>query len=127
VKILHLKDFAEAWTIMWGLSYIMVALVAPKISGASDALSYAILGGFILFAILLSEIADDQFGYYIVGGILSFLGGAEVFGGVASWSGVAQWNVPFPNKEIFQVSMAFADLLSAVFLILLAIDLFKKK
>jgi hypothetical protein len=44
------------------------------------------------------------------------------FGGVASWTGLVQWNVPFVNVELFQVSMAFADLLSAVFMFVIAIE-----
>ena len=44
-----------------------------------------------------------------------------VYGGVTSWTGVAEWNVPF-NPEMFQISMGFADLLSAVFMFILAIS-----
>ena len=53
--------------------------------------------------------------------LLFILGLVEVYGGIASWCGLGIWNVPFPNIELFQVSMAFADLLSAVFLFYLAI------
>jgi len=46
----------------------------------------------------------------------------EVWGGVVSWTGIVLWQVPFPNKEFFQVSMAFADLLSATFMFTLCLS-----
>jgi hypothetical protein len=122
---MDLKDLAEAWTIMWGLSYIMVALVAPSISEV-PALGYGVLGFFILFMAFLTHIAYDKFGYDVLAGAFFALGIAMVYGGVVSWTGTGLWNIPFPNKELFQVSMAFADLLSAVFMFMLGLELVRK-
>ena len=120
-----LKDLAEAWIIMWGISYIITAIVAPSISDA-PAILYGVLGAFILFMVLLKHLAYDKFGYRILAGAFFGLGIAMVYGFVVSWSGAGLWNVPFPNKELFQVSMAFADMLSAVFLFLLGIEMVRK-
>ena len=118
---MNLKTLAIAWILMWGMSYIMVALVAPWIAD-TPPLVYGALGAFILFCLLLRHIAYDELGNNIVRIIFFCLGTLMVFGGITSWTGVALWNVPFPNVEIFQVSMAFADLLSAVFMFVLAIE-----
>jgi len=122
---MNLKDLAEAWTIMWGLSYIITSLVAPRISEVPQ-IGYGVLGAFILFMVLLIHLADDKLGYHILAGVFFALGVAMIYGGVVSWTGVGLWNVPFPNKELFQVSMAFADLLSAVFLFILGLEMARK-
>lgn len=62
----------------------------------------------------------DRFRRVIIRMMFFVQGVLMVYGGVASWTGLAVWNVPF-NLEMFQVSMAFADLLGAVFLFVLAI------
>lgn len=54
--------------------------------------------------------------------LLVVLAMLSVYSGVASWTGKAIWAVPFANKEIFQVSMAFLDLLGAVFMLDLALE-----
>jgi len=122
---MNLKDLAEAWTIMWGISYIITALVAPSISDA-PAIFYGALGAFILFMVFFIHLAYDKLGYHIMTGAFFALGIAMTYGGVVSWTGAGLWNVPFPNKELFQVSMAFADMLSAVFLFLLGIEIARK-
>lgn len=106
---------------MWGLAYIITALIAPWV-GDSDigvnAIIFAGLGAWTLLS-LVALYSNRP----LVGRISLFsLGVAEVFGGIASWVGIGIWNVPFPNKELFQVSMAFADLISAVFMFILAIE-----
>lgn len=124
-KTSSLRKFAVAWTLMWGLAYIMTAFFAPWTSGIdTDATSllYFFLGAFIIASVGLVNLAKMEI-YISLGRLLLFIFGViEVFGGIASWTGLALWNVPFPNKELFQVSMAFADLLSAVFMFYLAID-----
>ena len=122
---MNLKDLAEAWTIMWGLSYIIVALVAPSISEAPP-IGYGLLGIVILWMVFLMYVAYDKLGYRILAGAFFALGVAMVYGGVVSWTGAGLWNVSFPNKELFQVSMAFADLLSAVFMFMLGLDMARK-
>lgn len=122
---MDLKDLAEAWTIMWGVSYIMTALVAPSISEV-PALGYGVLGFFILFMVFLAHIAYDKFGYNVLAGAFFALGIAMVYGGVVSWTGAGLWNVPFPNKELFQISMAFADMLAGMFMFMLAIEMARK-
>ena len=116
-----LRKFAVAWVLMWGMSYIMVAMAAPWISEV-PALVYGTLGGFILFALFLRWLAYDRMGYIIVRFLFYCLGVLMVAGGIMSWTGVTIWNVPFENLEIFQVSMAFADLLGAVFMFVLATE-----
>lgn len=122
---MNLKDLAEAWIIMWGISYIVVALVAPSISNV-PAVGYGLLGFFILLCILLMHVAYDAFGYHVMAGAFFALGIAMTYAGVVSWSGAGLWNVPFPNKEMFQISMAFADLLAGVFLFMLSIEMARK-
>ena len=110
---------------MWAFAYIVTALFAPWV-GDLDAFAnfaiYLFLGCWIVFTLLLSALVSDMLGQRIVRCLWFVLGLVEVFGGITSWAGLGIWNVPFPNKELFQVSMAFADLLSAVFMFYLAID-----
>jgi hypothetical protein len=54
--------------------------------------------------------------------VLAVLAVLSVFSGISSFTGVQLWVVPFANKEIFQVSMAFADLLGAAFMLYLALN-----
>jgi len=122
---MNLKDLAEAWTIMWGISYIITALVAPSISD-TPAILYGWLGALILFMVLMMHLAYDKVGYRIVAIVFFALGIMMTYGGVVSWTGAGLWNVPFPNKDLFQVSMAFVDMLSAVFLFLLGIEMARK-
>lgn len=119
---MNLKTLAIAWTLMWGLSYIFVAFVAPNIAIDTPAFFYLILGAIMILSTWLRYFTTNPLGRTLIRGLLLILGALEVYGGIASFSGVGLWNVPFANIEIFQVSMAFADLISAVFLFVLAID-----
>lgn len=119
---MNLKTLALAWTLMWGLTYIMVALVAPNIALDTPALFYVFLGFFFLTTLVLRYVAYEKLGRTIVRCLFFGLGVFEVVGGVMSWTGAGLWNVPFADVALFQVSMAFADLFSAVFLFVLAID-----
>jgi len=114
-----LTKFSIAWNIMWGLCYALAALFTPYIAEGYTWL-YVILSIAILSSILclFSKVTLVIYSGRICLFILAII---EVFGGITSWSGLYTWNVPFPNKEIFQVSMAFADLISAVFMFALAL------
>jgi hypothetical protein len=104
---------------MWAFSYLAVAFLAPGVSG--DVNLGVILYGLIYVWIVVT-FAVYVWGSQTIGRISFFiLGIFSTFSGVASWTGVAIWNVPFANKELFQVSMAFADLISAAFMFFLAI------
>jgi len=110
---------------MWALSYIAVAILCPTVSGLGQLESvvfYMVIGWALIIALLLRWWEKDNRFYKPVANIILFvLGIFEVFGGVASWTGVSLWNVPFENIAAFQISMAFADLLSAVMMFALAI------
>lgn len=119
---MSLRKFAVAWNLMWGLSYVIVALFAPWIGGEEVTINivlYMALGISILLSLAL---LNRKKGHSVGRGMLAILGVVSVYGGIASWTGLTLWNVPFPNRELFQVSMAFADLLGAVFMFFLAID-----
>jgi len=122
---MSLRDLAVAWNIMWALSYIFVAVVAPNISLDTPALFYVALGAVLLFCVLVQYLATDSLGRKLASLPLITFGVIMAYGGVVSWTGAGLWNVPFANVEIFQVSMAFANLLSAVFLFYNAIALIK--
>lgn len=114
-----LKNFAIAWTLMWGLSYIVVAMIAPDISDL-PGIVYIVTGELIIMGVTMKVCDIHARGFTNI--FLGCLGGLMIYGGIASWTGVAIWNVPFENLELFQVSMAFADLLSATFMFVLALE-----
>jgi len=113
-----LKRLAVAWCLMWGISYLVVAVTTPWISEVSNII-YASLGAWILLSLALLHLVHSKIGHIIIRLMFFAQGVLMVYGGVTSWTGIAVWNVPF-NPELFQVSMAFADLLAAVFLFVLA-------
>lgn len=115
-----LERFAVAWLLMWGLSYIFAALLAPEISGdvTHGRIAFSFIGVAILAALLLLRTSGRIIGRLL----LLILGVPEVICGVASWTGIIIWNVPFMDKALFQVSMAFLDLVSATFMFFLAIE-----
>jgi len=107
-------DFADAWIGMWGLSYIACSIIKPDIFAniSPDLGRLAMIGtGSTMLAGL--ALKNKPIGRIL----LAALGIAETFGGVASWSGLTKWNIPFENKEIFNVSMAAFDLISAATLL----------
>lgn len=117
-----LSKIAAAWNIMWGSAYICVAFIAPEIFGDIDfgVVACILLGILILIAVCLlyANMPFRQVGKFL----FIILGTVEVFSGVASWTGVVRWNVPFVVVELFQVSMAFMDLISAVFMFVLVLE-----
>ena len=117
--------FAICWLLMWGMSYIATALFAPEISGNPilGAILYSFLGSVLIALVVARSFINDSqtwAGAWIRYGLFAFALVAT-YGGILSWSGLAVWNVPFPNKELFQVSMAFGNLFSAVLMLYLAI------
>ena len=114
-----LRRLAVAWCLMWGLSYLVVAVTTPWISDVSNIV-YASLGAWILLSLALLHLVHNRFGLVIIRLMFFAQGVLMVYGSVTSWTGLAVWNVPF-DPEMFQISMAFADLLAAVFLFVLAI------
>lgn len=118
----NLMKVALAWTTMWGISYIITALITPTISLDTPPLFYGCLGLVILIGVLAKILAHDTVGFVLVGLLFAVLACFMVYGGVASWAGLGIWNVPFANKEIFQVSMALADFIAAAFMFTIAFD-----
>jgi hypothetical protein len=118
----NLKKFAVSWIVMWALSYIVVALVAPQVSDVSPIV-YGLLGAGLLVMSILTVLQEwntqnDMFGFLL--GLAYFsVAVLMVYGGVTSWTGISIWNVPFEAKEVFQVSMAFADFIAAAFMLYL--------
>lgn len=106
---------------MVAFSYVATAVLVPQISGADLAITLltyigvAIATGVaIIFYYVKSLRGVAQITFYILAILMTF-------SGVASWSGLSLWNVPFNNVEIFQVSMALFDMLTAVAMFTLAI------
>jgi len=115
-------QFAMCYLLMWGLAYTVTAIVAPGIGGdpSQAVVLYSGLGIAIVVSVALRSTDYAWHGIRISGPPLFILAVIEVFGGILSWTGVSIWNVPFQNIELFQVSMAFADLVSAVLMFYLS-------
>ena len=118
---MEIRTVALAWMLTIAVSYFSLAIFAPTIGGDTPLIGtilYALLGlGFLIATIL------PYTPYKTVGRILQFvLGVILALGAVLSWTGVGLWNVPFPSIEIFQVSMAILNILTAVFAFSLALD-----
>ncbi len=111
-----LKKVAAVWLVMWGLSYIFYAALVPWLDLVPKIL-FAGFGIVIVGSAICSGLAGKKWQLSIINVVLALL---QIYGGVASWTGLHIWNVPFANKEMFQISMACADLLAAVFLLYLA-------
>jgi hypothetical protein len=104
---------------VWAFSYIIVAIFAPQISGDPlfGRLVYMCIGAVLLVSLWL--FSDRPAGLNLkanrIGQVfLLVLSIVSVYGAVTSWTGLATWNVPFANKELFQVSMALANMIAAV-------------
>jgi hypothetical protein len=115
-----LKRIAISWTATWALSYIVVAFEAPSISDVSPIL-YGLLGVGLLVMSIVSAVEPEEATVNKILGVAYFvIAYLMVYGGVTSWTGTFIWNVPFEAKELFQVSMAFADFISAAVMIYLS-------
>jgi hypothetical protein len=118
-----LTKFSMAWLVMWAISYITVAFVSPQIQPATPFWVFLLIGVTMLSAIMLSLFAKKRIAKLCIAFVLSIFGIGEVCCGVASWVGKILWNVPFANIELFQVSMAFLDVISAAFLFYYVMEL----
>ncbi len=122
---MNLERISIAWLTAWGISYIATALIAPEIAGTNTnnnitSAFYFLTGILFIMALILRHIGyKRQTSRYISDIILIILTFFEIVSGVASWTGVVTWNVPFANKELFQVTMGFMDFVSAVFMLIL--------
>jgi hypothetical protein len=103
---------------MWATTYITVAFVAPTVGGAFNS-TYMLLYGAVLIACVAGQFLlknkQSKLAKASKIGLFAFAI-AETIGGVMSFTGALLWNVPFANTEVFQVSMAFMDLVSATML-----------
>jgi hypothetical protein len=115
-----------SYLIVWALAYIFTAIFAPGISG--DVLFGTIVYLLIGIALLLSlwlvgmPITGLNHTSHRIGQVmLLILGAISIYAAITSWSGVAIWNVPFVNKELFQVSMAAGNLIAAVLMFYIGI------
>jgi len=136
------KKLCIAWLVMWALSYLLVAVIAPGIGGSpiwESSLLFLAFGIALFTAIIFVSWSSFYLKQTLVPNtvegtkaaknlgligriMLIILAMLSVYSGVASWTGVALWVVPFANKEVFQVSMAFADLIGAAFMLDLALE-----
>lgn len=118
----NLVRLSVAWLVMWAISYFAVAIIAPGISGDPyDVWLYAGFGVALLVGVVLTQLSSVILNS--IGRVALFLLAVLSIGsGIASWAGVAVWNVPFPDKALFQVSMAFANLIAATFMFMLAFE-----
>jgi hypothetical protein len=122
----NVERFAYAWVLCWGLMYIWTAIADPTISGGDAILGTFLYAGFGIFILVGAEFrarglyknnkALRKAGSFML--VLATL--VEILSAVQSWTGLAIWNVPFSNKEGFQISMSFMDFISSVLMLLLA-------
>ena len=125
------KKLVVSWLLMWALSYLVVAVVAPGVGGSPVWLSvmeFLVFGVALLAATLLtgfdalaSRFKSGKSVKLVARVALVVLAVLSVYSGIATWAGVFIWVVPFANKEVFQVSMAFADLIGAAAMLYLAL------
>lgn len=115
----NLKNVTNAWLIAWALAYIITAIFAPGIAGNvwTGTILYATMGTLIIVSLALfrAQNTDLRNGGMV---LLFALAAFSVYGAVASWTGLFVWNVPFPAKEVFQVTMGLMDFLGAVFMLI---------
>ena len=116
----EIERLVFSWLLTWAWCYGVAAFIAPEISGMSPAyvgsLVYFGVAMWLAIALLLWDIGESHVHRRmrnIADVLLILLATVEVVSGVGSWTGAAVWLVPFPDKGIFQVSMALADLISA--------------
>jgi len=116
-----LENFAVSWLIAWGMSYIATAIFAPSIAGdfRVGILTYTLVGILIIATSTLKWFPNTNPFDRIRRFTLFVLASMSILSGVQSWTGVLIWNVPFASKELFQITMAFMDFISAVFMLIL--------
>lgn len=121
VRLSTFRSILLSWLLMWGSSYIICAVIAPTIQVDTPNWAYALVGVFIVLCVVGH--AFNRTRNLSRAGFLIFAVW-ETISGVGSYAGVYLWNVPFQDLAVFQVSMAFADLLSAAMMFWLAITIF---
>lgn len=107
---------SDSWILMWGTAYLACAIVAPDIFDLPVLYSRVLLiavGAIMVYGLYL---ANSQYTATAGRAILFIMGVEETFGGILSFSGSIMWNVPFADKALFNVSMALAELVAAMFL-----------
>jgi len=124
--MMNFKILALSWITMWAATYIAVAFIAPTVGGVFNNI-YMFLYGVLLTLCVAGQLVPytgkhvktvsrasktGLFGFAI----------AEVIGGVMSFTGALRWNLPFANMEVFQVIMAFMDLVAASLLFFIVLD-----
>jgi hypothetical protein len=115
------KSFSFSWILMWGLAYIICAIIKPDIMYGVPRIVAMIFFLFYGCSILFGLILNAKI-------ILFGMGVAEVIGGVASWVGLIVWSAPWiPGYDpIVQISMSILDLVSAVFLFHYSFEIIEK-
>jgi len=110
-------NIIDGWILVWGFSYVSCGFIKPDIFGnlspTKSRIALLVDGVAILAGLALRNSPIGKI-------ILGITGLLEVVGGIASWSGVIKWNVPFEDKAPFNISMAFADLISALSMFIIA-------
>lgn len=116
-----MRKIVDAWILMWGLVYLVCAVIKPDIFEGWPSIY-----GFISMASIGTlMIVGLVFGNTTKGKIILFaMGVLESIGGIASWCGAIMWNVPFQDKAIFNVSMSFFDFIGAVALFTKSLEVF---
>lgn len=123
---ISLNDLVNGWIIMWAGAYFFCAWLKPDVLGITTATEgatyFLILGMTMLVGLYLTANEHTEISKRTkirrLGRIILFVVGiVECLLGVQCWIGIPKWNVPFPNKEIFTVSMSFLDLGSSALLI----------
>ena len=124
--MINLKILALSWITMWAATYIAVAFIAPTVGGIFNN-TYMFLYGILLMVCIAGQLVPYKGKYVKTVSKASKIGLfgfaiAEVIGGVMSFTGALRWNLPFANTEVFQVIMAFMDLVAASLLFFIVFD-----
>ena len=122
----------NAWLIAWALAYIVAGIAAPQISGnvLEGQILYLIMGVLLLAPLAMLESIElpgfdpdrEHTVRTLATVLLIALAFVSLYSAVASWSGMFVWNVPFPDKSLFQVTMGLMDFVGAVFMLIRAIS-----
>lgn len=122
-----LEKLATAFLIVWGLGHPMMMIVAPQVvntfSTTVDMIESGLLGIAICMIALAFWHSENKSARFILRAILGIiLGPAMIYGAIVSFAGMMIWTVPFLNQELFQVSIAIADLLAATCMYILVLE-----
>lgn len=122
-----LEKLAVAFLIVWGLGHPMMMIVAPQVvntfSITVDMIETMLVGIAICIVALAFRYWENKSARYVLRTILGvILGPLMIYGAIVSFVGMMIWTVPFPNQELFQVSIAIADLLAATCMYILALE-----